>query len=317
MRSGETDGFTLVTAKYKRGRAVHKTPAPQPTTSTTHTTSLYAATSTESTTSTTTVLSKKNRRTKPIHQHQDVTQSANTAAIDSLISKINSKRYTIRTSGYLTSLQPHLDILLEHNPDEIICYGLGSPLASPVSQWQLALILELNHGLGTLPILAFDPATTSQDHIALGKLNVSLISINEEAQRAVSCRTLFYMPHCEQFLYENLVRANWSKERIPQLIILGNRFARYREAQGLEEFKKRSVFLDLFLECLDTVVELPGESGLRVRHCPYAFTDTCLQRVDRNKLVSIDFGNEKDEDEGENQPELGFEKNDSSKTKTC
>ena len=39
--------------------------------------------------------------------------------------------------------------------------------------------------------------------------------------------TIAYMPHCDLQLYENFLRANWSPEQLPQLILIANRFSEY------------------------------------------------------------------------------------------
>ena len=39
--------------------------------------------------------------------------------------------------------------------------------------------------------------------------------------------TVAYMPHCDLQLYESLLRANWSPEQLPQLVLIANRFSEY------------------------------------------------------------------------------------------
>lgn len=38
-----------------------------------------------------------------------------------------------------------------------------------------------------------------------------------------SRRVLFYMPHCPQRLYSNVLWANWTPQALARLLILGNR----------------------------------------------------------------------------------------------
>ncbi|KAJ2601321.1 hypothetical protein GGF39_001308 [Coemansia sp. RSA 1721] len=177
-------------------------------------------------------------------------------------------------------------MIQEFAPEEIVCYGIGSP-SSKVSQWQLALILELNSGF-KLQIWAFDPVTTDRDLAVLEKLNISVIPENEEAKRTAVRRTLFFMPHCEQFLYENVVAANWSKETLSRTMLIGNRVSGYKDAQGEQIFAEKSPHLNLVVDSL-TVVEFPSEKALKLRHCPYAFTDTCIQYVEPQKIDLINF----------------------------
>ena len=39
--------------------------------------------------------------------------------------------------------------------------------------------------------------------------------------------TIVYMPHCDLHLYENLLRANCSRERLPRLLLIANRLSEY------------------------------------------------------------------------------------------
>jgi hypothetical protein len=39
--------------------------------------------------------------------------------------------------------------------------------------------------------------------------------------------TICFMPHCDIEIYENLLQANWSKERLPNIVLVANRLADY------------------------------------------------------------------------------------------
>lgn len=39
--------------------------------------------------------------------------------------------------------------------------------------------------------------------------------------------TLFYMPHCEEWMYDNVLAANWGSEQLRRVAILGNSFRNY------------------------------------------------------------------------------------------
>ncbi|KAJ2371092.1 hypothetical protein IW150_004759 [Coemansia sp. RSA 2607] len=261
MSSNDGDGFTLVTSKSKR-RLKNQKPPP------------------------TTVgdLQGFYRVTKQQHMSKPAA-----TLIDQTLSSISSKRYTLATSGYLELLTTHIALLNKLQPTEIVCYGMGSPTGSQTSQWQVSLVLEMRDALAPIRVFAFDPVATDTDCKVLDSLGISTISENEQARRMAHEGTVFYMPHCEQFLYENLVAANWTRERLERVVVVGNRFARYREAQGEEEFAKRSPFLDRMLRGGIEAVELPSEKHLRLKHPPYAFTDTCIQYFGCDKLDMIDF----------------------------
>lgn len=41
--------------------------------------------------------------------------------------------------------------------------------------------------------------------------------------------TICFMPHCDIVIYENLLQANWSKERLSNIVLVANRLADYLE----------------------------------------------------------------------------------------
>lgn len=114
-----------------------------------------------------------------------------------------------------------------------VILGLGV-LTSPVSQHQLALILSLS----TYPIIAFDPVFNELDKAVLEHYGISVKHVNKGLMR-VTEKTLFFMPHCDILLYNNLVYANMST--INNVVLIGNLFCNYDDKR-LERFEyvKRS-----------------------------------------------------------------------------
>ncbi|KAJ2289316.1 hypothetical protein IW141_003902 [Coemansia sp. RSA 355] len=246
MSQADTDGFTIVKAKSRRSHITKLTP---------HTT--HAKGGFYSTSQTT----------------RKALQLAN-PSVERFVHEINSKQNTLTKSKFCTLLEPAIHAICEFAPEEIVCYGIGT-LRLPVSQWQLALILLLNSQ--NAPIHAFDPVATEDDAHILCHFGITPIVDNEMGKRQATKRTLFYMPHCEQFLYENTVSANWSSTLLGHTMIVGNHFSRYQEAQA-DEFAQQSPHIKHMLPHT-TVVEMPHESTLGLRHCPYAFSDMCIQHI--------------------------------------
>ncbi|KAJ1719715.1 hypothetical protein LPJ53_005573 [Coemansia erecta] len=257
--SENDDGFTLVTSKSRRKATSRKPP-----TAVADQQGFYTVT--------------KSRAAKPL-----------SLLVDQTLAEIASKRYTLATSGYLAQLASHITLLGSLCPAEIVCFGVGSPTGSQASQWQITLVLEIQDALKPIRVSAYDPVVTDADRRMLDRLDIEVLTENEEGRRVARERTLFFMPHCEQFLYENLVAANWTRETLEKVVVVGNRFAMYRDAQGQEEFARRSPHLDRILRGGLEVVELPSETHLRLKHPPYAFTDTCIQYASSDKLGLIDF----------------------------
>jgi hypothetical protein len=88
----------------------------------------------------------------------------------------------------------------------------------------------------------FDPVFTPSEILVLGKMGVNLIQHNEvpiqlgpldwsftqQGKRKVENPTIFFMPHCGQGLYNNVLLANWGPS-LEHIFVLGNSFHRYSE----------------------------------------------------------------------------------------
>ena len=110
------------------------------------------------------------------------------------------------SDGSAGATQPSYDV-------DLICYGIGRFSTSLPSRLQLAVLLALH---STLPLkassslLLYDPLLSSLEAAVLRALGIELIEENEEAKRPVSRCTVFYMPHCGEALYNNMLWANWA-----------------------------------------------------------------------------------------------------------
>ncbi|KAK7316813.1 hypothetical protein RJT34_00542 [Clitoria ternatea] len=65
--------------------------------------------------------------------------------------------------------------------------------------------------------------------MVLEALGCSVISINEHGRREALKPTMFFMPHCEAKLYNNLLHANWKPELLSNMVIFGNSFETYEQ----------------------------------------------------------------------------------------
>ncbi|KAJ2084300.1 hypothetical protein H4R24_000093 [Coemansia sp. RSA 988] len=192
------------------------------------------------------------------------------------IEAVSDKKSILCQGEFHKKLANVLQALNDFDPKEVVVYGIGT-FSSEQSQWQLALVLLLNQKFDT-PILAYDPASNSNDLAILAHFGIDAILENEQARRTAQRRTLFYMPHCERELYENVVEANSSSAaQLEMIAILGNRLGRYMDVDN-GQLTRVSPSLCRVLPML-TTVGLPDEKLLRLRHRPFAFTDTCFQRI--------------------------------------
>lgn len=161
----------------------------------------------------------------------------------------------------------------------LVVYGVGCIEDSRVSRYQLALALllkDLLPGLAAPPEL-YDPAFSELDRALLARLGLELIAKDEQGARAVEEPTLFFLPHLEAALCDNLLRANWSPERLPRVALLGNSFATYWERwsapSGHKPTGRRPDHLLRLVEAR-AAVEVPVPDG--GFHVASAFNDSSL-----------------------------------------
>ncbi|KAI0340597.1 SRR1-domain-containing protein [Trametopsis cervina] len=115
---------------------------------------------------------------------------------------------------------------------KVLCLGLGSPSASRDARAQLAFLLEVCDDLilERSTVAVYDPAFTDEDDQLLAALRLKRLpdSENRDAAYPLAEPTIVFMPHCDLQLYENLLRSNWSPDRLPQVVLIANRLAEYQ-----------------------------------------------------------------------------------------
>ncbi|MBA0636780.1 hypothetical protein Godav_022275 [Gossypium davidsonii] len=78
-------------------------------------------------------------------------------------------------------------------------------------------------------IEVFDPVLSATESQVLEDLGCSVLSLNEQGRREAKKSTLFFMPHCEAELYNNLLQANWGVESLNRIALFGNSFETYKQ----------------------------------------------------------------------------------------
>ncbi|KAJ0397105.1 hypothetical protein ATCC90586_009150 [Pythium insidiosum] len=117
----------------------------------------------------------------------------------------------------------------------VVSYGLGSFCSSSNAVYQLAYVHALmqritqDHPHVSCSVSVFDPVMNESDRLLVQRLGLTTIERNERGRRVVSADTLFFMPHCGQALYQNVLLANWDAQRLARLAIIGNSFAAYSD----------------------------------------------------------------------------------------
>ncbi|KAL5732438.1 hypothetical protein ACOSP7_031785 [Xanthoceras sorbifolium] len=124
---------------------------------------------------------------------------------------------------------------------QMVIYGIGSVESYETPRLQLSLAILMKRKFNWIgDIEVFDPILSATESRVLESLGCSVLSINEQGRRRAIKPTLFYMPHCEAELYDNLVRANWGVT-LKGMVLLGNSFETYD--QHVDEYKS-SVIVD-------------------------------------------------------------------------
>eukprot|EP00850_Spirogloea_muscicola_P021665 SM000257S08649 [mRNA] locus=s257:28303:30207:- [translate_table: standard] len=92
---------------------------------------------------------------------------------------------------------------------DLVVYGIGSLEHSEVARCQLGLAGLLATQLqAASPVWVYDPVLTALERTAMQCLGCECLPHNEEGLRRAERPTVFYMPHCEVELYENVLLAN-------------------------------------------------------------------------------------------------------------
>ncbi|XP_056008981.1 SRR1-like protein isoform X2 [Ostrea edulis] len=170
------------------------------------------------------------------------------------------------------------------NPSEIVTYGVGNFAECLISRYQLALLLALRDNLQVSPndVLLYDPKFFEAEKELLSSLGLQVLSENEEGKRQCEKTTLFYMPHCGKSLYNNLLSANWTPDRLCHLIIIGNSFTNMVQNFPSSTLKKCASFI-LRIQPFTEEVPFPGNFQYQDM-----FNDTALHLFPRHKLNSVE-----------------------------
>ncbi|KAI9064223.1 SRR1-domain-containing protein [Trametes sanguinea] len=114
---------------------------------------------------------------------------------------------------------------------DVLCLGLGSPASSRDARAQLAFLLAACDDLSIdrTRVSVYDPVFADEDLQLLAQFRLTHLPENRRASYGLATPTVVFMPHCDLKLYENLLRANWSQENLPNVLLIANRLSEYAE----------------------------------------------------------------------------------------
>ncbi|XVE86164.1 hypothetical protein DITRI_Ditri18aG0013800 [Diplodiscus trichospermus] len=128
---------------------------------------------------------------------------------------------------------------------QMVIYGIGTIecLETPRLQLSLALLIKRKFGwIGDIEV--FDPVLSATESQVLEALGCSVLSVNEQGRRQAMEPTLFFMPHCEAELYNNLLQANWGMESLNRVALFGNSFETYEQHVSFKYYDQEVSFLN-------------------------------------------------------------------------
>lgn len=128
-----------------------------------------------------------------------------------------------RSRLYLTSFI-HIvkEIAGSRRLDRIVCYGIGMISESTISRHQLAFLERVAKQLDLHEIEIWDPLITIEEW----EYYISMHYIKTEFPTKTKGLTLFYMPHCDLHVYDQLLSFQ-EHTSLHSIIIFGNDFAGY------------------------------------------------------------------------------------------
>lgn len=123
---------------------------------------------------------------------------------------------------------------------QMVIYGIGSIESYETPRLQLSLAILIKRKFSWIgDIEVFDPVLSATESRVMEALGCSVLSVNEQGRRQALKPTLFFMPHCEAELYNNLLQENWNVDLLNHIILFGNSFKTYN--QYVSEFKNSTV----------------------------------------------------------------------------
>lgn len=195
--------------------------------------------------------------------------------IERLVKELSLTEYF--ETHFVKALEECLSEISPRKFNQIVCYGLGSFCDSvdTTSRYQLALLilihsylLDRGHPLCE-QIEIFDPSFQDIDKETLSSLSrpqFTLIEENEfcarrlsDSERVNSC-VLFYMPHLDKYLYNNLVGVNWDRSCLSRLVILGNSFQEMIDNEPSSKASSELHYLNVLVNNFDNTI---GNKKLR------------------------------------------------------
>jgi hypothetical protein len=102
-------------------------------------------------------------------------------------------------------------------------------------------------------VLIYDPVFDEEDVTGLKELGFEVLSSVAESQTSHTTLTprLLFLPHCELWLYESIMGANWTPGSLPSLFMISNRFHTYSDKYAIR----------LIRQCMIRIIQQFADEG--------------------------------------------------------
>ncbi|XP_050408879.1 SRR1-like protein [Patella vulgata] len=166
---------------------------------------------------------------------------------------------------------------------DLVVFGLGNFSSSLIAKQQLDLALALRSELNIShgQTLCYDPVFTSVEIKTLQDLEWIVPEINQEGKGQSNKTCIYYLPHCHKILYNNLLWANWSKELLSKIVIIGNSFSSMVERTPKRLLEKNGNYI---LKIEPYMSELPLPDTYSEKD---VFNDTSIHTFPIERLQSL------------------------------
>ncbi|KAH7729564.1 Protein MRPL-2 [Aphelenchoides avenae] len=152
---------------------------------------------------------------------------------------VNDAKSSLETSGFSECVLSKVVKALQGDKiDQIRALGVGNFSSTRDNgTYQLALLEVLRERFGLPPTSFQDPVVTETERLYLQEQGIQVLPPEdlmsscgpkdlqkENKEDNAGAATLLFMPHCEHYMYENILASYWSPTRLGRIVIFGNDF---------------------------------------------------------------------------------------------
>lgn len=153
--------------------------------------------------------------------------------IQSCIKKLESSSFWLTFLNQLQTpeiLDWFLKAVSSKGKMQMVIYGIGSIESYEPPRLQLSLAILMKRMFSWIgEVEVFDPVISLAESRVLAALGCSVLTVNELGRRQALRPMMFFMPHCEAELYDNLLEANWRPDLLNNITLFGNSFEAYEQ----------------------------------------------------------------------------------------